>query len=572
MCTDGSSIRHETSLSTCTSRRSVYVRRDPTSSDFQQARRNDSNLVPHRSRLIRDAEALRARLHDRAAFRTSTQIRVQRIRRHSSLLDDFVNQIETTFVETLERLILRGGCNVRVFNLCVVIGAFACQNTQPNVSADTVVGLLPIGQRLVYDANQNVYWLANANAVVDPTVRTQVPFTPSNPDGLDASGAMDFQTATEWVQALNNSNYLKPYKPWQLPVTPSADSNCAVKGFGPNCSSSALGNLFYVGLGHSYGNSSAPGFGATFGQLQNLRPGPYWYAGPSPSPTGTSTFAFGDQIPGANTTSYNYFHVLPMLVGAIDGIAPGNTGIVPYANGMAIYDSTPYPTDGNPRTWVIDANLATTMGNPFNIDGSAMITLPIWKATDPNAMPVMARTIGKGGAMPYPIAQQAVANMAGYLSAKGSANWTLPSPPNMTTPGDLETLAQHLSLAAPTPSSLAPGNATLNAPGMDGPFSHLQPSFYWACPAFVDGSPAGCSPSPAPAMNPMQTDMQWSFNFDSGFQGTDEGCIYPTAKKQCKKFFVTVYYPGPTDPMLKCTTKACACGQAGGNWTGTQCL
>jgi hypothetical protein len=457
---------------------------------------------------------------------------------------------------------VKGGYNVRILSLCVVLGAFACQSTQPNVAPDTVIGLLPIGQRLVYDANQNVYWLANANAVVDPTVRAQVSFTPSNPNGLDASGAMDFQTATEWIQALNSSNYLKPAQAWQLPATPSTDGNCAVKGFGPNCSGSAFGNLFYLGLGHSYGNSSAPGFGATFGQLQNLRPGLYWYNA-SGMPDNVSTFAFGNQIPGTNTTSYNYFHVLPMLVGAIDGTPPSGSGIVPYSNGKAIYDPTPYPTDNNPRTWVIDANLATTMGNPFNIDGNAPVTLPIWPTTDKNAMPVMARTIGKGGGMPFPIAQKAVANMAGYLSATGNANWTLPAPPppNTTTPGDLETLAQHLSLAA--------GDPTLNAPGMDGPFSHLQPSFYWACPALVDGSLAGCSTMPLPA---PQTDMEWSFNFDSGFQGTDEGCQFGTPKRQCKKFFVTVYYPGPTDPMLKCTTKVCACGQAGGTWTGTQCL
>ena len=74
-----------------------------------------------------------------------------------------------------------------------------------------------------------------------------------------------------------------------------------------------------------------------------------------------------------------------------------------------------------------------------------------------------------------------------------------------------------------------------------GPFQHLQPFFYWACvPTDPSGNKNGNARSPCDfgahaGENSGGADMEWSFNFDTGFQATDLGT---------KQFFVMVYYPG----------------------------
>ncbi len=68
-----------------------------------------------------------------------------------------------------------------------------------------------------------------------------------------------------------------------------------------------------------------------------------------------------------------------------------------------------------------------------------------------------------------------------------------------------------------------------------GPFQSLQPFFYWSC----ERDQTGTSTSPCNGMdagtNPGGTTMDFSFDFESGFQGTDE---------YTKQFYVMVYYPG----------------------------
>jgi hypothetical protein len=65
--------------------------------------------------------------------------------------------------------------------------------------------------------------------------------------------------------------------------------------------------------------------------------------------------------------------------------------------------------------------------------------------------------------------------------------------------------------------------------------------------------------------------MRWSFNFDEGFQGTDE---------TTKTFFVMVYFPAPSAAPKptptptrpgKCGPPRQCCAQAGGTWSGGRC-
>jgi hypothetical protein len=40
--------------------------------------------------------------------------------------------------------------------------------------------------------------------------------------------------------------------------------------------------------------------------------------------------------------------------------------------------------------------------------------------------------------------------------------------------------------------------------------------------------------------------MEWSFNFDDGFTGTDSND---------KEFYVTVYFPAPNDTLKRCVSE-----------------
>ena len=66
----------------------------------------------------------------------------------------------------------------------------------------TTHGLTPVGRgQIVYDSNQGVCWLADANLAGNPVARQMLGVTGINPDGT-----MDYPTALNWVNALNSYN------------------------------------------------------------------------------------------------------------------------------------------------------------------------------------------------------------------------------------------------------------------------------------------------------------------------------------------------------------------------------
>jgi hypothetical protein len=83
-----------------------------------------------------------------------------------------------------------------------------------------------------------------------------------------------------------------------------------------------------------------------------------------------------------------------------------------------------------------------------------------------------------------------------------------------------------------------------------GLFIDVQAYLYWSCQAGGNQSPTAqslCSPypqcSPTTQPSPCANDMEWSFNFGNGFQGTDE---------EVNSLFVTAYYVDsvPEPPTL----------------------
>jgi hypothetical protein len=363
--------------------------------------------------------------------------------------------------------------------------------------------------QIVYDANQHVYWLANADLAADPAIRATMGVT-----GINPNGTMNYTTALQWVNALNHTNNGSGYlghTNWQLPANPPVDETCAVlhgndgNSFGPRCTGSALGNLYSVGLANTYPNSVIPGFTDTIGLIQNLQPSLYWTSQPDGS--GQKTFSFNTDLIGTNTTVYNYFYVLPMVTGKI-GVTTGGLGLVSYSSGPAAGKAV-YDTATN-VTWVLDASLAASQA--FGITGTTKITTS-------NGVPVTVMLINPSGAMLFATANSwlKAANNFGYA---GINNWKLPAP------GDLQTLFNDLNLQ--------PGDTRLMAQGSVGPFLNLQPYFYWACQRDQTGTSQSPCNGNFPGNGPDgKTRMEWSFISDTGFQATDQ---------DTKEFYVEVYY------------------------------
>jgi hypothetical protein len=399
------------------------------------------------------------------------------------------------------------------FFLSIAIGSVAS-------AAAMAEGLLLQANGTVYDTNQNVTWLADANFAVSP--EGQAILKAARITSVAPSGIMDYPTALRFVQAMNTipcqgKGYLC-HNAWQLPVMvtdPAHDPTCTVhrgfdgNSFGPNCHGSAFGILFYRGLGLRYPSTVAPRFQNSIAGFLNLHPALYWSATKG-GKTGQQTFSFLTGQPGSNTTNFNLLHVLAMHRGLLPGssIQSGATAISKYSSGpaanAAVYDAV------SGISWLLDANLAATQA--FGASGS--VTIPRKPIHDKITMPGIA----VGGAVHFQ-AIDAWLKGLGDSNYAGTNNWVLPELP------DLETLYAHVGLA--------PGDLAFGVSGSTGPFRNFQPSFYWACPNSIAG-PSQCDYGHVLNIRDNVV-MRWSFNFDTGFQGTAQ---------ETKQYYVTLYYPG----------------------------
>jgi hypothetical protein len=371
----------------------------------------------------------------------------------------------------------------------------------------------------VYDSIKNVYWLANANLAGDPSARAQIPLSSANPDGstpvLNPDGTMDYQTALNWVNALNNYNGGKgwlDHNNWQLPINPAIDTTCSsvnTDNFGIQCTGSTMGNLYNVVLNIAYPDSVVPPLSNSVPPFINLQPGLYWTADTNNG--GEATFSFNTGIRGGNTTQYNFFHVLPMTKTVL-GPVPAGTGVLPYqsgpAAGKAVYDTT------TGISWTLNANLPAVE----NFGVTDTITITAGQNGKTNGGTVTVPVINSDGTVHFSAVDPSnttsgwivAMNNVGYA---GTNTWVLPGI------ADLKTLYADLGIIG--------GDTRLLSQVQVGQFLNLQPGFYWGCVADTSGYGLCDYTQSAPG------GLEWSFNFDDGFEGTD----LPN-----KQFYVMVYY------------------------------
>jgi len=408
-------------------------------------------------------------------------------------------------------------CASNQFPLAAILGelpAFLSENAPIKTH-----GLIPADfGMIVYDSNQGLCWLADANLAGDPEIQAKLGVTGINPDGT-----MFYATAVQFVNALNAYDHGHGYlghNNWQLPVTPQNDGTCTSSknvSFGASCKGSALGSLYYVGLNRTFPDSVVPQFTDRVWPFRNLQPSLYWASGMDSS--GQVTFSFGTGANGSNTTKYNYYHVLPMAVGLI-GPMPTGSGVVPYTKGAAASKAV-YDTNTG-ISWVLDANLAAF--NNFGVTGSTII--PPDAASGGSSL--TAPLIDVDGAMLLATATQSGGWLAGLneSSYAGTNSWMLPSLV------DMKALFQDVNLST--------GNARLESERSAGPFQNFQPFFYWACMRDQNGTTQSpCDPSLSPTAI-----TEYSFDFDNGFEGTDVATAGPAQKQ----LYVMVYYPAPAKP------------------------
>jgi hypothetical protein len=396
------------------------------------------------------------------------------------------------------------------------------------------------GGQVVYDSNNRVYWLADANFAASPEgrkIQGEMGVT-----GIGPNGTMDYPTAQKWVHALNAYDHgvgWLGHHNWTLPASPMRDPTCGAMGpqgasFGGLCQGNALGKLYYVGLNRMLPDNVAPHFSATVGPFENMTLSYYWTAA-SGGLAGKRIFSFASGMADATTTSDSYYYVLPVVpqtYGPIGGErprCPAGSAVVLYTEGPAANQAVYDCSTGD--SWPANANLAAS--NAFGLTGNVAAGIEERRPypRPPHPTRITAPEIS-GGAMLWETATRWVAAMnafdhgAGYL---GSNHWQLPD-----SPPDLRTLFRNLKLDS--------GDPRLMADGSVGPFRNLQPFFYWEeCapdPKGSGGSSADCAEGNAPSGR-SDNQMDYDFTFGYGIQGTDAASL---------KYFVMVYYPGQAAP------------------------
>jgi hypothetical protein len=345
----------------------------------------------------------------------------------------------------------------------------------------------PAGQTVV-DPALHVTWLADANLARKETF---------NVAGINKDGSMDYQSAVNWVAAMNHDDYLGQCT-WELPETPSYDPGCLshnTSTFGYGCSQSAMGSLYYTTLELDEPGTAVPLHGGKAGPFNNFQPYLYWTSTAAADPAqGYRTFSFNTGWQGSNVAKHNMY-VLPMVPGNPFGTAVlAGQALDASADGTTVYDPA------TNVTWLADADLAKK--HKFKVAG-----------------------INRDGSMEQQTATTWVAAMdsAAWL---GNKNWQLPTSDPC---GGFNCGASLLGELYYDGLGYSEGEPVVATPNTTtGGFHDLQPYLYWSC-----------STISVPCTGSQPSGSAWSFSFGNGFEGTD---------LIANDLYVMVYYPTPQAP------------------------
>ena len=165
------------------------------------------------------------------------------------------------------------------------------------ITGTSNAALIDRGGGLIYDSDQNITWLQDANLAATNTFDVS---------GIYSGGYMSWNTAEAWIAAMNMANY-KGYHDWRLPATVDGPYVFGYDGTttaGYNITTSEMGYMYYVNLGNlghyaTDGTNPQPGWGLNnTSPFNNLQSDVYWSGteySAYPDNAWLFVFGFGDQ-------------------------------------------------------------------------------------------------------------------------------------------------------------------------------------------------------------------------------------------------------------------------------------
>ena len=180
---------------------------------------------------------------------------------------------------------------------------------------------------MIYDSDQNITWLADANYAA-----TQYEESCGAIGTKD--GRMEWVKAKDWAAGLNYGGY----KDWRLPNTPQHDSSCEGQNrveygggsYGYGCSIGELAHLFYGDVDHGLGGKAGESITNTHNEnyrlFRNIVSGIYWYINDfDPTPIISLNFHTSDGYMNFNSKSV-LLQVWPVRDGDVADVRPAIDG------------------------------------------------------------------------------------------------------------------------------------------------------------------------------------------------------------------------------------------------------
>jgi hypothetical protein len=430
----------------------------------------------------------------------------------------------------------------------------------PDVLEDRwMLSLTPVvldGVQCVYDNNavdvtgdakkgaKGICWLADADLAKSNALGGQgMTFGVS---GINPDGSMTWETAVNWVSAMNSANYLG-HNNWSLPGTlPIDNTNPAIslKGpegdsFGFDCAASPLGELFYTEFGGSPGDSFAtlPDTSNT-SRFKNFQSYYYWSgtgAGTGkPARTLPADFSFGSGFLGTDLDIDFEFAIPEFSCDAsLKSVDPSNLpnplpANHPNANDIVQPPSVilppPPPTmTVNPDGTIHDAALNINLLPYANLAaqtqfGGKDMTFKVAQGWNPDPKVI---NIYPDGLMNVDTAVAWInaMNRADYL---GHNNWRLPDSPDAGVQGYYRTNTEMGQLYYTELGGQAGSTILLANSRYDTLFQNIEPYYYWS------GSPTNGKGETSPSRE--------TFSFGSGYRSDNT---------QYNLMYVIPVYDGP---------------------------
>ena len=358
-------------------------------------------------------------------------------------------------------------------NLLYVMPMVAGKIAGTPAASGTGLQINPGGQT-VYDPIANVTWLVNANLAASNTFGLPLCKAPGNPNlCINAVGAMNFNSATQFLKNMNGAAYLGQSN-WELPP---ADPNCAA-GYLCTGSTAPFQSLYYNQLALSAGTPVVTAPDLAVGPFTGIRPYLYWTcegnavaapcAATPPAPGFQWSFWFDNGFQGTDVLAHDMY-VTAYFPGARISTAGPEITEVANAEGesptiapntwLEIKGVNLAPS-GDVRTWAGSDFLGTMM--PTQLD-KVSATVNGKNAYVYYVSPTQVNVLTPPDAISGTV--QVVVTNNGITTAAFAATAQATSPSFFVFGGGPYVAAEHVGGALLGPSLLYPGLSTPAAPG-----------------------------------------------------------------------------------------------------------